>query len=129
MPKCFGILAYKTSGPPINMRADRSKNGLEHRVSQNACVRIVTGAVITVEKDRTVEFMGRAMRERVGRERFSEAFDHRIMGNATERDNGLEPFRPIDGFFKKGSASFDLGRSWLVLRRYAPHRIGDLCTN
>ena len=107
------------------MGADRSKNLFKHRIRQNAGVRIIAGAMIAIEEGRTVEVMDSAMRERVGRERVPEAFDHRIMGNTTERDNRLEPLRAIDGFFKIWAAGFDFSRGRFVLWWHTAHRVRD----
>src|SRR3982074_3240792 len=98
---------------------------LKHLWRQHARVGVVARAVIADEEAQLSDLVRRPVAERRGGAAVVERGHRALMGNPPERDDGAKISHLGDGGFEKSAAGLDLGRSGLVLRWHAPHRVGD----
>ena len=81
--------------------------------------------VAVVEAQARSRRVGGAVREGEGRPLLAEGGDHRVMGDAAEREDGAQARHRGDGGGEERPAGGDLERQRLVLRRDAADRIAD----
>src|SRR5713101_9186280 len=99
---------------------------LEHRNCQPPSIRIVTRAMVTVGKKKSVsELVNRAMTERVARSRLAERRQHAAMSGRAEGENDTQPGHRGDFVGQKWPAGEYFFPFGLVLGRHAADGVGD----
>ena len=108
------------------MRPHIGEYSVEHRLGQNAGVRVVAGTMVAVEKDNVaVQAVPRSVPKTKFRFSSAQRGQDRVVGDPAQRNDGGEVRRLPDGRSNKAVASLDFGGHGLVLRRHAPDRVGN----
>lgn len=105
------------------------ENSSEHFGCENARVRVVARAMVTIEQAYRSRVMLGTVTERGLSRLEAKCFDGGVMRHAAEHDDRAQISHFVDSDVQKRAAGVDLGRQGLVLRRNAAHAVADAAVN